>query len=1035
MKIQKDILLKREVIFMASLFLWLSNLNAQLFNFKKLSVEDGLSAHGVYSFSEGPKGRLWIGLEGEGLNIYDGYEINRLKDPNLGKNIRAIYKDSKDRMWVGSEFNGISIIDGESVRKINREKGLTVNSIRGFSEDPRGGVWVATLGGGLYRFLNDSIDKKIGLDSGLPSLRCRSVLCAGSSVFVGTDNGLAELKEGRVIKVYKESDGLSSDKILAIKKGFGDDLWIGTQKGLGLIRNKKCYSFRTKDGLLNDRIKDVLVISNQELWVATRAGLGKVKITDLEKRLLRVKWYDDQNGLSNNRIRCLYMDASKALWIGTYFGGVNRFFNESFSLYDKSSGLLDNVITAVNWNGYDSSLWMGSHENGIDVWSKDGLRSINKLVGLSENQVTSVTHFNDSLSLVGTNEGLNLIKNYEVDRVWDSYDGLFTGNYISSIKSNENCAIGLTNKNELFVIRNDSNETVLDSVSTEFLKRQVKYLPLGISVIGESFWVGTDSLLYQFIFDKNQPKLKSEMGIRGVLNLVGENGVFVGYTQRNELFKFKKDSIIWRKKFKKSEEIRFVIPDSISSYWFGLKGRMLNLKFLEDSIEEKIYSLSEGFMGESALKSAVTKDGRGYIYVGTIKGMLKFEPKGYVGVKRDLKVYFENLLINNAEFDWGKYSDTIIKGVPQGLVLPHRMNHLIFEFKAFHLKSPKEVVYKIELKGEQEYSYETNDISEEFHDLPPGSYQLKIFAKTQWGEWSSKPFDFEFEIKPPFWMTKAFQVSLGLLLVGFLFVIYKLRTRKLEREKRKLELLVEERTKDLNDEKQKSEKLLLNILPVEVANELKVNGFAKTRKYEKASVLFTDFKGFTKMSSEISAEKLVKKLDEIFVAFDEVIGRNNLEKIKTIGDAYMCASGIPDANPNQVKNIVLAGLQLVEVMEAFNKKQRENHEPEWDVRVGIHTGELIAGVVGKKKFAYDVWGDTVNVASRMESNSEPGKVNISKATYDEVQLYFNCVERGKIAAKNRGELDMYFVESLKEGYQKQNSKLRANQMFYSNIEA
>ena len=126
----------------------------------------------------------------------------------------------------------------------------------------------------------------------------------------------------------------------------------------------------------------------------------------------------------------------------------------------------------------------------------------------------------------------------------------------------------------------------------------------------------------------------------------------------------------------------------------------------------------------------------------------------------------------------------------------------------------------------------------------------------------------------------------------------------------------------------------------------------------------------------------------------------------------MCVSGIPEDNPNQVKNIVLAGLQLIDVINRFNEKQKNSGEPEWGLRVGIHTGDLIAGVVGKKKFAYDVWGDTVNVASRMESNSEPGKVNISNETYEEVKLFFDCTFRGRIIAKNRGELEMYFVEGL-----------------------
>lgn len=1035
MRLLSKILSKREVVFTASLFLFLNSVFSQLYNFKKISVEQGLSAHGIYSMAEGPKGRLWIGLEGEGLNIYDGWEVTRFNSFNVGKNIRVVFRDSRNRMWIGSDYQGVSMIDREKLIKFNIDRGLKVNQVRGLTEDSEGNIYVATLGGGVSVINNEKVSDEIGSNEGLPSLRCKSILWTDSLLWVGTDNGLALIQNDEVVKVYNTENGLPSNKILSIKKGVAGGVWVGTQKGIAFVENKVALTFNVDDGLLDDRIKDLLPISKNEVWIGTRAGLGKLKVGDPKKGKLTVKWFNDQNGLSNNRIRCLYKDASKALWIGTYFGGVNRFFNESFSMYNKSSGLLDNVITAVSWNSSDSSLWMGSHENGVDVWGKNGLKSINKQIGLSENQITSIAHINDSLSLIATNEGLNLIKNFEVERVWDSYDGLFEGNYITSICTNKQYSVGLTNQDELFVIKNDSNGVELDSLNTKTVNEIIKSYVHSVSNIGDSFWIGTDSLLYELIFTNGLVKVQSTLPISGVLKLVEGEGYKVGFNSGSKIFKIDSNSIVWEKQYKKSDEVKFVIKDTVSSFWFGLKGRIIHVEFKEGVVNTKSFSFSEGFMGESALRSAVSQDETGDVYVGTIRGMLKFDPGGYVGIERDLEVYFENILSDNSEFDWSKYSDTIINGVPQGLTLPHRMNHLTFDYKAYHLKSPKEVLYKLELFGEQETVFETTNVSEEFHDLLPGAYELKIYAKTQWGDWSENPMIFEFEIKPPFWMTKAFQVSVGLLLLGFLFVLYKLRTRKLEREKRKLEMLVEERTKDLNDEKQKSEKLLLNILPVEVANELKVNGFAKTRKYEKASVLFTDFKGFTKMSSEISAEKLVKKLDEIFVAFDDVIGRNDLEKIKTIGDAYMCASGIPDGNPNQVKNIVLAGLQLVEVMELFNKKQKENGEPEWDVRVGIHTGELIAGVVGKKKFAYDVWGDTVNIASRMESNSEPGRVNISKATYDEVQLYFNCENRGKISAKNRGELDMYFVESLKEDYQKQNSKVMANQNFYSNIKA
>jgi class 3 adenylate cyclase len=175
--------------------------------------------------------------------------------------------------------------------------------------------------------------------------------------------------------------------------------------------------------------------------------------------------------------------------------------------------------------------------------------------------------------------------------------------------------------------------------------------------------------------------------------------------------------------------------------------------------------------------------------------------------------------------------------------------------------------------------------------------------------------------------------------------------------------------------------------------------------------MFTDFKGFTIIADKMSPENLVAELDACFNAFDGIIEKYNLEKIKTIGDSYMCAGGIPTSDDLHPINIVKAGLEIQEYIRSNNLIREEKGFAPWYIRIGIHIGPVIAGVVGKKKYAYEIWGGTVNIASRMESNGEPGKVNISKATYELVKDHFACAYRGKITAKNVGEIDMYFVES------------------------
>ncbi len=214
----------------------------------------------------------------------------------------------------------------------------------------------------------------------------------------------------------------------------------------------------------------------------------------------------------------------------------------------------------------------------------------------------------------------------------------------------------------------------------------------------------------------------------------------------------------------------------------------------------------------------------------------------------------------------------------------------------------------------------------------------------------------------------------------------------------------------LDKQKAQIETLMLNILPEEVSNELKETGKATPRYYESVSVLFTDFKEFTKHADKLTPNELIEELNASFMAFDDIAENNQIEKIKTIGDSYMCAAGIPTTYEGHALNMVRAGLEMQAYILSNNQKREKQGLVAWELRIGIHVGPVVSGVVGKKKYAYDIWGNAVNVASRMESNGEPGRVNISAATYELVKEVYACSYRGKIYAKNVGEIDMYFVD-------------------------
>jgi class 3 adenylate cyclase/tetratricopeptide (TPR) repeat protein len=257
---------------------------------------------------------------------------------------------------------------------------------------------------------------------------------------------------------------------------------------------------------------------------------------------------------------------------------------------------------------------------------------------------------------------------------------------------------------------------------------------------------------------------------------------------------------------------------------------------------------------------------------------------------------------------------------------------------------------------------------------------------------------------------RQFVYGIGFMLLAILGILGAswLFARRANRRLNQQNQRIQAQNKEIEAERSKSDQLLLNILPDEVARELKTSGYATPRHYESATVLFTDFVNFTRLSSQLSPDELIEELDECFLAFDEICEKHGLEKIKTIGDAYMCAGGLPVPNDSHPQDAVKAALEMTAWLEQRNREHSRAIFRE--MRIGIHTGAVVAGVIGKNKFAYDIWGDAVNLAARLEEHGEPGRINISKATADAVKSLFKVTPRGKKEVYNKGLVEMYFVE-------------------------
>ena len=341
--------------------------------------------------------------------------------------------------------------------------------------------------------------------------------------------------------------------------------------------------------------------------------------------------------------------------------------------------------------------------------------------------------------------------------------------------------------------------------------------------------------------------------------------------------------------------------------------------------------------------------------------------------------------------------------------IPYSHNDIQFDFVSIDLLSTGEELYQYILLGlDDQWSKWTATSRLSFHNLPSGKYTFRIRSMDASGFISAAD-QFSFRITATlyfsFWAIILYVVF---ILLGFYFY-QKLKLYRSLQERYRLEEIVKERTEALIKEKEKSENLLANILPKTTADELKLTGKATSSKFKMATVLFADIQGFTKIAEQMNPDKLIDELDRFYYHFDSVVEKYNIEKIKTIGDAYMAAGGIPVKNRTNPVEVVLAALEMQHYMKELKKTKADI----WDLRIGIHTGSVIAGVVGQKKYSYDIWGDTVNTASRMESSGEVGKVNISATTHKLVSDFFVCKYRGKMPVKYKGDIEMYFVEGLK----------------------
>lgn len=1054
---------------------------SQRIRFNKLSIQDGLSQSSVLSLLQDDKGFIWLGTQ-DGLNRYDGTEFNTFKyrvdnEYTLSNSfINTIKQDPNNlQFWIGTENGGLNRYDPteEKFHRFPKDNILSKLPIQQLALDDNGSVWFIGENRGLFHYWpSNSKLERYNVSNGFPTNKLNSILIEGENIWLGTKSqGLLIFnKKSRKTIIINEVNNLLDNSVTFVNKFNENELIIGTPNGVNLI-DKTTYKISVPDFVNGENVnftKSILV-KKDKIFLGTNGNGLYIFTKDNGIFHREVFTQSDFNNysISNNIINSIQEDLNGTIWIGTqdgvnYFDPIKQFFEHYNYKFGDTKSLLDKIVWAI----YEDS-------SQVFVGTKGGLTTIDIKtnnyshypynIGKEEKDIFTINKDKDNRIWVGTEEGI-LLFNQTTGEYLDP--GFCTE---SSFKNNERVNdiyfdtennMWLASREGLVRVGLDSLKCKLYSALDTGMYRLPNYDCKTIIVdSNDVLWIGmagggvckgvrdADNInLYQFInhtsegedtlsisnnmvlsvLEGNKNNLWVATYGGGLNNLNKDNEFFTSYTEddglaNNAIYGLlrENDSLIWM------------------STNFGLS------RFNTQSKEFQNFSENDGLQSNEFNLGAFHKGKSGKLYFGGINGLNVFEPSKIIQNTIPPKVVITDILLFNNSIT--EVIDSIGSTIYiNKLKLKYEQNNITFKFSALHYTHAKENKYRIMLEGLYETPLELGDMQQiNYSNLSPGTYVFNVWAANSDGIWSKESTKIKLIITPPFWKTWWFITILTFAILLIFYISYIIRISSMKSQKRKLTFLVEKRTKtitkqkaeiekkkaELEIEKQKADELLLNILPAETAEELKNKGKARTRYYRLVTVMFTDIKGFTKIAEKMKPIELVTQLDLLFKEFDKIIEKHQIEKIKTIGDAYMAAGGVPLRDKENPVNSVLAALEIQAHMKSMQQKMKAIGENYWDLRIGLHTGDVIAGVIGTKRIAYDIWGNTVNVAQRMEMSGVPGKVNVSGTTYDQIKPYFDCTYRGKIAAKNKGEIDMYFVERIKPHLSKDAEGTVPNQKF------
>lgn len=886
---------------------------------------------------------------------------------------------------------------------------------------------------------------------------------------------------GGVVQVFQ----ISASKILVVgkKSHVVIDLLSGQVQEFYVHLENWSQTLEITDAHLNE--KKILYLTTAS------AGLYEVHLNEFFQVAMVVSHREDifqNNTLLSDLTSKIYQDNQGYLWVGTQ-RGASVFNPEYVGIlgYGPSANLNFGLPVPSVWSFAQSpskSYMFIGHSAGVsrlDVLGKTFNHFYRNpvIAGRFSADVPAlaVTPIADDRLLVGCTDGLYLLEfelsdpgNYRYAKI--PHDLLYFADYdrvYSILKLNDGN----------YWVGTKGGLALLNLEGMQFNYPQSGQTPVAIKHLIKTkkgnFWGATNAgEVFQFFYDSTRYQIETKWAafnsqltkkIKGSINVIHKgntdylwlgtfgSGLFRVNLNNNEI------DVFDTKRGLPNSVIYGILEDRNKHLWLSTNKGLS--KFDPETEGVVNFTEKDGLMSDEFNTGAFFKSENGEMYFGGIFGFNHFFPESLKETKTDIRIFITDFRVSGRSVH--PDSDNHILALPASLTREVRLNYadrnIYFRFATSDLANAELIEFRYILDGnDDDYNFIGHDNFINFPSLSPGVYTLKIFAKSTYGEWSQTPLVLKVSVVPPFWITWWFRLtSIGVVLLVFISM-YRYRVEQQRRQMVRLEMRIMERTQEirtqnkriaeqnkqieiqkreveekslmLKEEKEKVEKLLHNILPEDTVRELSEMGTTRARAFKQVSVMFTDFSGFTKAAERIEPIDLIDRLDMFFSHFDGIIEKWNLEKIKTVGDAYLCAGGMPIRSKENPIKTVLAGLEIQQFIRQQAKRDEDVGVRPWSLRVGINTGEVVAGVIGKKRYAYDIWGSTVNLAQRMEVNCKPGAVNISEATFEIIEPYFICTPRGKVMAKNSGLVNMYFVERIKPELSADEDGIVPNEQFW-----